>query len=151
MLTCKRASVIILEYDIFLSDMTLLFTAVVMFRAFSGRMMNKWWVGKHVEGRGCDLIRGTLPAFAWGTRKPQNADIEFMGRDLNPGLHQYEAGALSTWLQCLLTLILAKIDAGCDVVFHELDSSRFMLDVWMFLFVCYLDNNKEAHQLVAGK
>lgn len=121
-----------------------------MYRAFSGSMINKWWVGKHVEGR-CDLIRGTIRAFAWGIRKPQIADIEFLGRDLNPGFLQYEAGVLPTWLHCLVTLFLAKIDAGCDVVFHELDSSRFMLDVWMFLFVCYLDNNKESHQLVAGK
>jgi hypothetical protein len=33
--------------------------------ALNGRLINEWQIGKHVEGSGCGLFQGTIPAFVW--------------------------------------------------------------------------------------
>jgi hypothetical protein len=37
--------------------------------ASNGTIINKYWIGKDVEGSGSGLFDGTIPAFAWRKRE----------------------------------------------------------------------------------
>jgi hypothetical protein len=65
----------------------------------SNERMIVFWIGKDVEGSGNGLIQDTILAFAcrdWGKHENLSQDSRSLGRDLNPGPPEYEAGVLTT-------------------------------------------------------
>jgi hypothetical protein len=65
--------------------------------ASSGRMINECLIGKNAEGSGRGLIK--VPQhFARGAEenRAERQDSRSLGRDVNPGPAEYEAGVLNT-------------------------------------------------------
>jgi hypothetical protein len=72
--------------------------SVAHYIASNDKMTNEYWIGKDFEGSDRGLNWGTIPAFAWRVwGKPRNisADIRSLGRYLNPGPPEFEAGVLT--------------------------------------------------------
>jgi hypothetical protein len=66
--------------------------------ASSGRMINECRIGKNGKGSGRGLIKVLQRYFARGAEenRAERQDSRSPGRDVNPGLDEYEAGVLNT-------------------------------------------------------
>jgi hypothetical protein len=71
------------------------------------RLISEWWIGKAVEGTGRGLIVRYYPSLRLEkVTKNLSQNSQFPGRDLNPGLPEYEAGVLTTRQRCSIPVLV---------------------------------------------